>query len=1749
MTSKITNSLIQSPYVYLQGIGSTATEADGSPEGIHLRWDFLKELGDTHLPKGTKTTNTFGFNKPNDFVTIQRVPYSVKYPTVINFASQKPTSIDAAERLWVYSDTNTKVVVYLYFLDHTVYDGITVNASTDPKGFIQAYGAHAIHVEVKDELFFSLDVIVDKSTTNPQVKVESIGVPELNSEEKIISCRHLFNTTGTNGASLLVDTTGSAEPVLLDQETGLLTQENLGGIELEGAGTGQNLLDNPSFETGGGFTSDYVTGTKSSKIQSTDGNLVLNRPSSIIPSGMYGIASSSSTTLFGAAAENIPDGSHFMVVAGATTTKLITDGVVDYKTVWKQTGLPVVANSNYFFSGSMVNLTTTNGTNRPILGIRIIGNETGMHEEIEFSSDLGLNEWKTFQFEWNSETNSSVTIEIVDKKLNATGNTFGLDNLFFGTKNFSTQRKATVVSENLQEFRFLVQNANLEEIRIETYRHFIEGINKANTWTNVVTSALSEDDTKVYQQLEDAPRVVVDNKWKKFNETAFVKVQNYKDKWHTVATAERSMKKAVSDYLTLSTDAVHQNLTGSTLATQENDGNGIFNIDLLDLLKLVGTDYHVARMLGMGYIDTPSIADDEPMIYLLKYTTKNIPATKLTGSIEHHFMTIPLTKLDNKPCLKVNLQPAPSYGLFSDNGNGVQTRLTDEQGYTPLGNSRFVNLLSKPMDDFMVDFTGQPFFEPSTLFCSNEYTVPSFIGLKYRLQGTNWNSPELSHSAEGWVDTTGVSEVSPIPLPEDLTKPVYLHQEFNSGVHEYAAYGINLFSRASALGDLTATDTTQFKIINTLQAPSGVHAQLIQDESPLIFTSQKEQEMLTQLSSSPDKTLVRLLFNYNHFHDLAYQPIVNVPNQPTEYHFGNKVELYFRTEAPRVVSGAIKSINNSDPLLSVIKTRSYKQFSDGLDENGEGTVIDPNTNATPYENFVGGVFVVAGNQYSIVSVVAGSTNEGPRFTVEKNKVTEKSTSGSGFNIVYNGPDLTLADNQLLPDGQDEIFMALENIGNVASWGSGIKLEKEISLGMTHANWETTGRTETWIDSEGNTISQRLRGFWDKATITEVTTATQPGVYEIDFAVLELPRHPEYIEDVNQGESVDWFNGVIRVETPGTPASGHVTEKRVLQVIKIENVGVSGSKLKVFAIDPQPNINAQGVLQHRIKMGSNVDVNYYPSYSVYLKAEPNLFNKTTISTGFVDSEKRTYIAARAVDTINNYTSNVSTPSTILAQEVIAPGIPDKPMGGTYATPPDFYNKSTYTFKAKFPNGEPFAAVFYRVSGSSILNALYSKATVASIEATLKAKAEQTGGDAFFVNRWVNLLSFNYDYNSPSTETDEVADPSQNGLFRMYGEGDDAYRFPNPDNPAVFTGQNPGDVIEKIKEEIFKVMLPLTEQPIMYKFIKRTFPERPVNKKQVLRKEDGTLLSPNNPDDAKLFDMAPMVVKTGGEHSEIQFTDYTLDGSAVDYYFYCAREIGSQMMMGDHGKILGPIRLVNTSPAEEPKIVKTLVQIENPLLEIAAGVNFEINSYGELQQIEKFRIYRTSDQVEAMSVRSMDLVKEISFTSEELAEDTLLLTDDFADELIPYGDPLFYRIVALRGVSYERDGEVVKEYAPSKPSKLILTSLVDPLNPIAPTVTVTNSTIGNKLTNVALSFNSTAYNGTYFLYKMNDTGNWVKIYEVQTKDEIVNIPLTKTDLATSELVKIDEDDATIYHRFKVDVINTSGLMNLEEKTVIV
>ncbi|MCO5259723.1 MAG: hypothetical protein M9916_06230 [Crocinitomicaceae bacterium] len=1249
-------------------------------------------------------------------------------------------------------------------------------------------------------------------------------------------------------------------------------------------------------------------------------------------------------------------------------------------------------------------------------------------------------------------------------------------------------------------------------------------------------------------------------------------------------------------------------------------------------------------------------------IYVMEYVTKvaieNVVPLQTTT---HLFMSLPTSRNDYRLPPTPALKPI-SYGLFLNNATANPTQLTDDDGYTPFADERFINL---KREQFIFERPFEDFFASKDEFCICHQSFPVGYGIEYKLSSeTPYRKPEINHDSE-YKDVSGLPET--LFVPEVGNELVFNHQETEEGIHAYSLYSVNWFSRVSPLGNERLTDYTKFPKRNTILPPLNFAVQLIQEESPLIFTTSTEQQQLSDLTSS-DKTLVRATFDWNHIHNKAYQ-------------FADYAEFLFRENPPSSIRGKIASVNQLSGKRAEIHTQAFT-----ITSTSPAQTIQPYISPADIQRYIGSIFVadeksfiiedipVSGNNLvfiigqlretavtdvdnnniftvseSFISPASGSiflTVENlaepsnwdskltkriylePFHTVSKVEIKNSGTAAnnkvytlnsvvlsSGNTVLY--IDGTIANASASPlgnvvypkrlkvieaDSTNKIFTVEGIVSSELTIGAAVNIqasgtidgqyivtgittsgsntdievaqpftqvdfpfylifEKTIAITGLNATAKTitvsgnlTGEiiplhreTEHYPDGSQKVVN--IGGVIQKATITEFEDkdtngnsipGSRTGVYEIVFDTYQLPDH------IN--ENVEWYKGIIRIlEDPAylpttLEPNRTIPQQKALQIWQIDR---SGSTLKVVAADTTLQIDSNydpvdGYVP--IKTGTGINTNFHPSYRTYLLADTlagNNFESAVILPQTGEGNRQTFMAVRAVD-INEspvLSSYITPPVVLLAQEIAEPLPPGIPTGPTYATRPDFYGKATYTFDMHVNTSgdrKPYMLVFYRANERKILDQLYKPTTVTTILSDLK-QLESPDKD-FFTDRWNDLVNVNLD---------------SSGLFKEYVLG--GYRFPIPDNnaysiprmdittPAVypFDGTTtPGAQLSIVKDAIDGAFFPLTEQPVLYNQIdpgKQTSDRAPR-----LRNNNGQMLLPSDPD----FDPNPMAVRyTDAGETYVRFTDYGLDGASKNFYFYFGVEMSNQLKVSDRSPIAGPILLVNAFPAEEPTIKKTVTRLSNELLEISTAVEFEINDYISSEGIKQIDIYRTSNPSDSLSIRTMKLVKSVAVGDEVI--------DDFSDVSFPlYGDPLFYRIVALREIVNEND---LTEYIPSKPSNVVLTNIVDSINPPAPVLrSINGNTTSSELEDVILQWKPTCYNGTYSLEKMNDSGNWDVIYTVKSNESILQYPpLDENDQPdftnfpqTALLPRYDEDENPIYHRFRVEVENSSGLFNLDE-----
>ena len=1356
--------------------------------------------------------------------------------------------------------------------------------------------------------------------------------------------------------------------------------------------------------------------------------------------------------------------------------------------------------------------------------------------------------------------------------------------------------KHRVVCDNGRVFRFKPKSHQVKSVKIELYEDFIRKINDDNLWTKIGEYALTVNDELALSRLEPKSNVVHGN-WPKFNDGAKVNIANYKDKWNGPRknNFDRNLKEVVTKYIELSDKP--DNPRADESFTPENTikpitENDAFTLSNLDLLKIASYDFHMARMLGLGALDLHEKVHTGSFVYMAEYISsekKKSGEEIILSEKKHLSLSLPTALEDERLPVPLDLDVIKS-GIESESS----IDLTNENGYSHDGKRRYVTLSLKDLEE---EGFNLPFFANNSMLDSGNTTFPVYVGIEYRTVGPDetdsgiWNKPEISYDnrySNIDVDVRNANEKyepAPFVIPENGNR-LTIHKQTKEGKHIYGSYSINWFSRTTR-ASVERSIETKFKLPNTLLPPSNIQTQLIQQEKPLLLTSEEEQARLKQIDGD-DKTLARITFDYHTYQELIEYQVTNdysftddelINNSETIFAdskelFAEEVELFFRNELPQNVSGKIIKIED-DPeniLLSILTVANYELVS-------IGTTLTPTIEKGNERNFVGGVLLIEKEQYIIHEIIQTATF--PKFKVYKKEV--------GDGLSSNETPSINADNLRSPKvTNDGLFLAIENMLNVSSWKMPNPKSTKIKLSNLPVKRELI---EKIVDGEKQKFLQKSRGIWSSNTsITKIEELIDKegnkgfrGLYRIQFHDVKLHQHEQYSAN---SDSVEWYRGSVRIPMAKDPKGN----RKSLKVIKINNIIGSQTpsqdelNLELIVLDPGFKEKNEDM---EIIDGTNVSVNFYPGYKCYFyKDNSHNFNKENLLVADDSEEdtRTTIVGLRSYDADYNYWSNISTPNQLVAQRMVAPKQPDEPIGALYATRPDYFGRSSYAVTTKYKH-KPHGVLFYRANDEAILNAIYDHKTIKKIRQDLFEKFGDN--DEFFGNRWKNFLDFEY-----------LKDQGDYQLFPE--EAQTGYKFPNPDKKALFKRAN--EIIKKINEDrisppekpisyfhmdeedekkyevgkikaghprligfvrdaVLSAFVPLTEVPIVYNYIKGS-DYIPVNKKQEIRDKDGMVLKPDSPD----FDMAPMMRKTGGGQYETEFIDFNLDGTSNNLYFYGVRELSSRMKLGEFSPFLGPVKLVNTNPPEAPEVKRIMPVLENQVLGISPKIQLELNAFPPNQNIKKVTIYRAFSKVDSLSVRTMTKVKEVALESEGiLGEAIWKVDDDFKDlEEVPFGEGIFYRLTVSREVAYEnKEKEVVLEYQPSQASKIIASLIVDVIEPLAPVPSFSADPItdkGRELRNVALLWDKTCYHGKYHVYKMNQQGNWVKLVMVTGKNKSFKLKLSELSLepealkslnmmAGGSLKLLDESNEFIYHHFKVVAENSSGMFSKQEKILTI
>jgi hypothetical protein len=1255
-------------------------------------------------------------------------------------------------------------------------------------------------------------------------------------------------------------------------------------------------------------------------------------------------------------------------------------------------------------------------------------------------------------------------------------------------------------------------NAAIKNFYFATYHDLL--ITREETdWTEVGNGfGISLDDAVVFNRLENET-YPIDHLWPHFNDGTTVNVANYKDKWTNARTESPSVKTALTRYLQLSdTDPRAQEMVSNVNPDQQNEG---FSISYLDIMNMQALDYHFARMLGLGHIDTPEI--EVPFVYQVRYNNKS--SLNSSGTSTYVYTSLPVTKTDYLLPEKPKMRPV-AYQFLGDNDS--MNDMLDDKGYAEFDYARVINIGRMPFPDELV---GHDFFsdlnvvENLNIF---ENPKPVFYGLEYRAENQPaYVKPEITsgsfpdeHQYYAYDNANPQGVLEPEPLRDDVLS-LFTHFEKHPGKHFYAIYGINWFSRVSALSDEVDTDVTEFEAVNTLLPPSDVAVQYVQKEDPLLFTTTAEQNWLAgrkQTFAGQDIGFTRVTFNWLDILD-ATRLIDQSAAQLNTLIKADHVKAYFNPELPLTITGQIKDIihePDSEKLIRLI-IGSYKQI--------DGTVVTPTVAPSDFFRFTNSLLATPNGKYRVENIVNGTT--GVEIIVEsinESKVVDDE----------NEPGIYSTQKFATFPEIGSRFSVAENLSNPANWEPVIETVQLKSFADA-----SNPNIERIPDSEGKETIYWIGGIHNQATVTSLFGDAYPdgllGYYKITFnnagnldahAQINLPfdandpnkNSPDQLRQAH----VEWYKGLIRIPTLNSDP-----EPKLLEVIRIEET----HPVELYVYDPGYQDDP---IQVSAPIALTVPVNFHPGYRVYFFPEPgsnHTFNSTNILPVENDNDKRTQLGLQAIDNrpeSNNNVSDISVPAILLARKIEEPVQFEAPTTFGLKVRPDSTGKASFTFDVKIVpmvNGikrTPFGFMFYRTTNEDVLEALYKPSTVSQILEALEELEE----DPFYSQRYLELVNLTFD-------------PPTAGSFKQFPATPNPYGFPIPDKAELVRAD---DTLEVRKLKYFaaiqETLLPLTAQTPILNFIKQGLQTE--NALPVIRDLDGNLLDATD----IAFNPFPMIRQYNKPSlpntTYIRFTDYFLSGASRKLYFFAGVEVTNQLEPGVLSPFAGPVTILQTLPSAPPLVTSFAINLDSFVAESGASVVFNIAPISPEDRISKIRIYRSKDEDSTVTLQSMEYHIDRDIIADQF--EGYEITDDFNDLTVtPLGNTIYYRLAGIRTIINEKEEE---EEVLSLGTDVITITLPDYLNPESPELTYHEE--GNKLT-----WPATATKANYYVYQQNNRGNWEKVYTVDAPNSSAQMEY----VLPAPLLLVDEDGDKLYYRFKVQVQNTSGLLNLTDKELTI
>lgn len=1719
----VNSPIIQSPYTILQAAGSDGS--DRTAEGMHLRWDFLKMLGDNHLAKGDYTTltpyaSTLGFNRPGDYINIKRAEFKKKYFTRVDFQASQTTEVNSGNtRAWTYvinvdSLTGVTTNVTVRFIDYTQYDQIRAGqTSLNPIALLNAYTG-IVEVETDAKLAFRVEFDINllgqstgSSTSSmatsgnsqspgfPPIRFVAVSSSSAPSGYLRVESVTLLDSgdTATKQVSCRKKFTGNQDKIV--------SCDNIQYVRFD--------YTTPNWKEIRIYCySDYIEGVNSE---------IIGNPETAQPGGWENVGGFALTT----------DDTE-------RDTRFIPNQVDGTGGHWPK-----------------------------------FNDDNGTTGEFTVNKQNYFDRWRKAGFTFN-DTNESNN----DKN--------GLQHFvhtYMKLSKTDERALAAIPSDDpndpsTQDISYVDM---LRLVSLDYHVARILGLGTIDTTINKNKSYIYCLEYKTFVKLE-APY------------TSNIQRNHI---YMTTPTSEADYKLPTTPNLLPLSFGISVN-NGTSTPTLLTDPQGYAPFGNLRFININRNQYFSEKPFEPFYIDPTEFClcdQTEPVAYGVEYKEASETGYR-KPEISHDSVFLDMAGIpETVPILEGGTQTifthqeteegTHEYKAYSINwfsrvsplSNAVSAVTTFPKVTTLLPP---FNLALQLIQDEDPAETNIP---DKTLLLTTQAEQQMLAAIPTSQDNTlvrttfDWN--HVHHNAYQYADYAElyyrrneplvvkgkISTVIPLPnnrvqvnstsyqitstYPATTITPTIAASDANKFVGSFLSSGQDNYVVESVItgGPNPTFILKQIKQVNSSAPDPNNQNMFISNET---FKSPNAGDLFFSLEN------MGALSNW----DLKHSKRVYLE----KYYTNAKIKLRFTPTRAVIFDIKAVSFAAGNTTIDVVKP-----IDTGL------------VSGMTVEYSVKNKIVAAGaNQFSIAGNQTADFTNGVNFRVFANKdndalYTVSSSTFTGGNTVITA--VQSVPNPSNTTGIVEVVVSRPVTGvNNTTNSLIIAGNKLAEINLAYLEYKT--------ETDGTITRSVIGGINDMVNFAPLLDSQNKGTgfIQLNFQTFNLSPHPD--------PEISWYKGTVRLkDVSGT-----------IQVYPITFIGsLTGSPLNLSLIlqDPgfisqdDPN-NTSNADIYTINLSTPQTVNYHPSYKLYLKTDIGLNPVTGLplapnTTNFDNSEilpvfsdpnegnRQTYMTIRAYDIKNDIDSFLATPVVLLAQKISVPVAPGKPAGPLYATRPDYYGKATYTFDTKLDTTGgrvPYSIVFYRASEDRLLDILYKKTTQDTIWNNLDALTDPKA--KYDPGLWAVLFSGQNSGANFATYTTTAGSftwplPDNDEFFLPF-ETVKALSATNPAGGIVFPFKNTfgfalnqsftvygksisgKDILKKAVQDAF---IPLNEQPPMFNYIKtgtQTF-----GTKAKVRDAFSNLLDPIS------NDTLPMIKKyVTGTDTFVRYTDYTLDGASKSLYFYRAVEMDDKFKFSDSSLPVGPVLMVNAFAPDRPQIRKIVTQLQDIPNNIPSSILFELNEYIANEKISKLEIYRATSSDEALSIRTMKKAKSLNWG------DPIL--DDFSDVAFPlYGEDLHYRLIAIREIEDVEDIILVPPPNPGDPVPTIITDLpslpsdiwragiVDILNPQPPKLLSENGlTTATDLQNVILKWKPTCYNGIYRLQKLNSSGNWVEIFAIKVKDTDMQYPplnnLNQPDFSnypvTQLLPRFDADGNAIYHRFRVQVENSSGLFNLSE-----